>query len=60
MRRAFTLTKIHLWHQEIAAMTLIWLHLQTLNSGDDCSNPEFDPDSEIVDDVDEFDPPLFI
>ncbi|RLM64230.1 hypothetical protein C2845_PM16G09010 [Panicum miliaceum] len=29
------------------------------DSGDDCSDPKFDPDSEIVDDVDEFDPPPF-
>ncbi|PAN18624.1 hypothetical protein PAHAL_3G215000 [Panicum hallii] len=29
------------------------------DSGDDCSDPEFDPDSEIVDGDDEFDPPPF-
>jgi len=29
------------------------------DSGDNCSDPEFDPGSEIVDDDDEFDPPPF-
>ena len=29
------------------------------DSGDDCSNPEFDSDGEVVDDDDEYDPPPF-
>ena len=30
------------------------------NSDDDYSDPEFDPNGEVVDNDDEFDPPLFI
>jgi hypothetical protein len=29
------------------------------NSDDDCSDSEFDPDGEILDDVDEYDAPMF-
>jgi len=29
------------------------------DSDDDCSDPEFDPDGEILDDVDEYDAPMF-
>jgi hypothetical protein len=29
------------------------------SDSNDCSDPEFDPDAEIVDDDDEFDPPPF-
>ena len=42
----------------IAAMTLIWLHHLTDDAWSD-SNTEFDPDGEIVDEEDEYDPPMF-
>ena len=42
----------------IAAMTLIWLHHLTDDAWSD-SDTEFDPDGEIVDEEDEYDPPMF-